>query len=115
MMTMMPEMKRCYEACAEARQACMAAVRYCLSSGKTMDSKFMLELMNCAQLCCAMEELCKSGKPGKDCCSQVAEACYKACQTSAKLCLEKDGPEMIECAGSCRSAAECCQKLCVPA
>lgn len=115
MMTMTPEMKRCCETCAEARRACMRAVRCCLMSGKDLDSKLMLELLNCAQVCCAMEELCMSGKVGQDCCSRVAEACAKTCKSVAKMCGAMAEAEMLECAESCRRCAECCQKVCIPA
>lgn len=112
MITMTSEMKRCAEACSEANRSCLRAIRSCLTMGKDMDCKVMMQLLDCAQMCATMEQLCMSGL---DCSTQVAEACAKACQACAKVCGEMASAEMLECAESCRCCADCCQKMCVTA
>lgn len=109
---MTSEMKRCAEACSEANRSCMRAIRCCLSMGKDMDSKLVMQLLDCAQLCASMEQLCCTDA---ECRTEVAELCAKACRACAKACGEMASAEMLECAETCRCCADCCQKVCVPA
>ena len=103
-------MKECCNCCSQTRALCLQTMQSCLKKGgKFADAKLCMMLMECAQTCQLLADLCSTGSGGA---AKVAEACAKLCDECARCCDAMSEPELSKCAESLRRCAQACSQVC---
>jgi hypothetical protein len=100
--------RECLDACTECIEACEACARHCIEAAER-------EMVECTKLCLDCSALCTACIPllARD--SRYYGALCGLCADACDACAEErerfDDDIMLQCAESCRRAAEQCRRL----
>jgi hypothetical protein len=102
------EMDQCIRNCLSSFQACEETLTECLSGKKHEDSKHLILLKSCAEIChTSAKFMMMQSEFHFDTCG----ICAKVCTACADSCEELNDPAMNDCIKACRKCAESCGQM----
>ena len=106
------ELRECAWACHECKDACLELLPHCLEQGgEFADGRYLLLLVDCAQICGVAEEFMHRGSARHH---HACLACAEVCEQCAEACDRLNGGDGLirRCAGACHECARACRVMC---